>query len=61
MVWLSLFMYDHYSLTTSDYHLFKLLYRNTILRIQYVIQGHMHRLYRNTMHKNQTFDPQMYP
>ena len=61
MVWLSLFMYDHYSLITIDYHLLKLLYKNTILRIQYVIQGHTHRLYHNTMHKTQTLDPQMYP
>ena len=37
------------------------IYKNTILGIQYVIQGHMHRLYGNTMYKTQTLDPQMYP
>ena len=50
MLWLSLhasFMYDHYSLIITDYHLLKSLYTS----IQYVIQGHMHRLYHNTVYK----------
>ena len=58
MVWLPSFMYDHYSLL---YHLLKSIYKNTILGIQYVIQGHTHRLYHNTMHKTQTLDPDGYP
>ena len=59
MLWLSLyttFMYDHYSLIIIDYSLLKLFY----MSIQYVIQGHMHRLYYNTVHKTQTLNPQMY-
>ena len=41
MLWFSTFMYDHYSLVIIDYSLLKLFY----MSIQYVIQGHMHRLY----------------
>ena len=58
MLWISLymtFMYDHYSIITIDSQLLKSLYTS----IQYVIQGHMHRLYCNTVHKTQTLDPQM--
>ena len=59
MLWLSLYMtftYDHYSLIIIDYCLLESFYTS----IQYVIQGHTHRLYHDTVHKTQTLNPQMY-
>ena len=61
MVWsrqgINIHLYMTSTFITIHYHLLKSLYTS----IQYVIQGHTHRLYHNTLHKTQTLKPQMYP
>ena len=54
---LNIHLYMTSTFITLHFHLLKLLY----MSIQYVIQGHMHRLCCNTLHKTRTVNPQMDP